>query len=168
MSRTDWDRMPDDARLWTFAAERPLDDAAREALLARMDDFMEGWNAHGHPVVGARTLRDDRFLLVAADERATGVSGCSGDALFRAVAEAGREVGVAMTDDGLGVWFRGADGEIRRATRGEFRRMAEAGEVGPETVVWDLTTNTVGDVRAGRWETRVAESWHARAFPAAV
>ena len=49
--------------------------------------------------------------------------------------------------------------------RPDFRRLAQAGEVGEETVVFDNTIGSVGDVRAGRWERPFRESWHARSFP---
>lgn len=156
--------MPDDARLWSFAAARPLTGEEAVRLLAHVDDFLAAWHAHGHPVAGAREWRHGRFLLVAADERATGVSGCSIDSLFHTLREAEQELGTTLADAGL-VWFReGEAGEIRSLPRPEFRVLARQGAVGPETVVFDLTAGTVGELRAGRWEVPARESWHARAF----
>jgi hypothetical protein len=165
MPATTFDRMPDDARLWVFAAPRPLADDEAAALLGRVDAFLERWAAHGAPVLGARELRDARFLLVAADERATGVSGCSIDSLQHALAEAGGALGTALRTGGSLVYWRDGAGEVRSAERPEFRRLAQSGEVGEDTVVFDNTVLTVGDVRAGRWETRLRDAWHARAFP---
>ena len=88
MPATAFDRLPDDARLWVFAASRDLTTDEAGALLGHVDGFLERWAAHGTPVVGARELRHGRFLLVAADERATGVSGCSIDSLFHSLAAA--------------------------------------------------------------------------------
>ena len=75
--------LPDEARLWILASPEPVDADTSADLLARVDAFLEEWHAHGHPVVGGRDWRYDRFLMIAADEAATGVSGCSTDALFR-------------------------------------------------------------------------------------
>lgn len=164
MSTADFSRLPDDARVWIFSASRPL--AAREAerLLERVDRFVEGWLAHGRPVVGGREWRHGRFLLVAADERATGVSGCSIDSLFHTLQAVGAELGAELLDRS-GVWFRGADGEIRVVSRPEFRALARAGEVGEDTVVFNHTVGTVGEMRNGRWEVPLRDSWHAQAFP---
>ena len=129
-----------------------------------MDGFLEGWAAHGAPVRGARDWRHGRFLLVGADERATGVSGCSIDSLFHALAAAEAETGVALRDSSL-VFFRDALGDVRSAPRPDFRRMAAAGEVADDTPVFDNTVTTAGAVREGRWETRLRDAWHARAFP---
>lgn len=164
MSAVTFDQLPDDARVWVFAASRPLAEAESAALLRGVDGFIEQWAAHGAPVRGARDWRDERFLLVGADERATGVSGCSIDSLFHALAAAEAATGVTLRDSSL-VFFRDAAGEVRSVPRPEFRRMAAAGEVADDTVVFDNTVTTAGDVREGRWETRLRDAWHARAFP---
>lgn len=163
MPAVPFSQLPDHARLWIFAADRPLGADEAATLLEIVDRFVAGWAAHGAPVVGGRDWRYDRFLLVGADERATGVSGCSTDTLFHALGAAEQTLGVSLRDASL-VFWRDADGAIRSAPRPEFRALAAAGSVDPGTTVFDNTVPTVGDLR-GRWETRLADSWHARAFP---
>lgn len=152
--------LPDAARLWILSSPLPLDRDTAAELLRRLDAFLEEWHAHGHPVVGGRDWRYDRFLLVAADEEATGVSGCSTDALFRVFKAAERDLGISLLD-GSRVWYREGE-EIRSATRGDFRERVRNGELGPETIVFDNTATTVGDVRSGRWERPMRESWHGK------
>jgi hypothetical protein len=156
--------MPDAARLWIFAAPRALSEAEAESLLSRVDGFLTRWNAHGPRVGGAREWRHDHFLLIAADEEATGVSGCSIDSLFRVLKEAEAETGVSLLDSSR-VWYRDSAGEVRSATRPEFRLLAEGGEVDAGTTVFDNTAATVGALRVGEWERPMRESWHGRAFP---
>lgn len=155
--------LPDDARLWIFAAARPLDAEECSRLLALVDDFLAGWHAHGHPVVGARDLRLDQFLLVAADERASGVSGCSIDSLYRVLKQVDGEISVGLLDSSL-VHYRDADGTVRSVSRPDFRELVAEGAVDGDTLVFDNTLRTVGDLRAERWELPLRESWHARAF----
>lgn len=155
--------MPDAARLWVFAAAEPLPAEKAEQLLSRVDDFLGEWHAHGHPVVGARSLLHDRFLLIAADEEATGVSGCSIDSLFRVLKQAERDLGVDLLDSAR-VFHRDRAGELRSSTRAEFRQLAAEGAVGPEDTVFDNTVSTVGALRRGGWERPARESWHGRAF----
>jgi hypothetical protein len=156
-------RIPDDARLWVFAAADPLNTEQREALETRADDFVRGWLAHQQPVVGASETRYDRFLLVAADEAATGVSGCSIDSLFRVLKQAEQEFGTSMLDNSL-IWFRTGEDEVRAVSRPEFRKLAGAGEVTGDTVVFDNTVSSVGALRSGRWETPARHAWHGQAF----
>jgi hypothetical protein len=166
MPAVPFDRLPDDARLWVFTAARPLDQAQQQALLSHADAFLERWAAHGAPVVGGRELRHGRFLLVGSDERATGVSGCSIDSLFHTLADLERQIGVPMRDSSL-VYFRDEAGEVQAEPRPAFRQRAAAGGVAEDTVVFDNTIGTVGELRGGGWEKPLRESWHARAFPIA-
>lgn len=155
--------MPDDARLWVFAASRALTPEEATLLLERVDAFLAAWHAHGHPVVGARDLRLDQFLLVAADERATGVSGCSIDSLYRVLKGAERELQVGLLDSSL-VYYRDGDGTVRAAARPDFRELARDGAIDEETPVFDNTIRDVGSLRGEAWEKPLGRSWHARAF----
>jgi hypothetical protein len=156
-------QLPDHARVWVFAAAEPVVGSAADRLLADVDDFVQGWTAHGAPVVGGFDWRFDRFLIVAADERATGVSGCSIDSLFRTLKEMEKETGQALLDSSL-VWYRDDAGAVRSVSRSGFRKMVEREEVGEGSIVFDNTVATVGALRSGGWERPLAESWHGQAF----
>ena len=162
MPRVDFNQLPDDARLWIFPAERPLSAPEQAQLLAMVDRFIDQWRAHAVPLTAGREIRYDRFLLVAVDQRQAGPSGCSIDALFRQTTTLEQEMGVALADHAPVLFRRG--GAIERMPRDAFAKLAAAGTVDFETAVFDNTVTSVGEVRAGRWETRVANTWHARAF----
>lgn len=157
-----FDQMPPDARLWIFAAERPLGEDDRRRLFAIVDGFLEGWRAHGLPLTAARDWRYDRFLLVAVDEASAGPSGCSIDAMVRQIEDLERAIGVALLDHGP-VLFRRED-RIERLTRPEFAALARTGVVSPDTIVFNNTLTRVAELREGLWETPARGSWHARAF----
>ncbi|HET7275196.1 MAG TPA: hypothetical protein VFI91_08430 [Longimicrobiaceae bacterium] len=158
-------QFPDDARLWVFASPAALSESQSTALLARVDSFLDQWHAHGAAVVGARDWRNEHFLLVASDERATGVSGCSIDSLYLTLKQAESELGVTLLDSSP-VWYRDAAGEIANVPRTEFRRLAKEGAVDEDTIVFDNTVNTVGALLAGGWERPMRDSWHGKAFSA--
>lgn len=163
MPAIDFDALPDDARLWIFGAGRELSAEERETLLAAVDDFLEGWDAHGHPLRCARDWLEDRFLLVAVDERSAPPSGCSIDAMVRVLKEMEERLDVELTGHGP-VFWRDEEGVVRRTPRTDFARMAKAGEVDPRTRVFDPTLTRVGEARAGAFEKPARESWHGRTF----
>ncbi|MCY4598926.1 MAG: hypothetical protein OXF27_03285 [Acidobacteria bacterium] len=162
MPQVTFDALPEEARVWIFSAERTLDAGERDRLLAHVDRFIAQWAAHDTPLTAGRELRYDRFLFVAVDQRMAGPSGCSIDALVRQMKGLEQELGVELVNHAP-VVFR-ADGEIRRVRRDQFAALASAGEVDPQTTVFDNTLTRLGDVRAGRWETPAANAWHGRAF----
>jgi hypothetical protein len=162
MPRVEMSRLPDSARLWVFAAHRALTAHEAATLLQEVDGFLDRWAAHGVPLTNARDWRYDQFLLVAVDEAAAGVSGCSIDALVHSLKALEQRLGIVMLDNGP-VTYRDGD-RITRVPRGRFAQLADAGTVGPDTTVFDNTVTTVGAVRSGKWETPARNSWHGRAF----
>jgi hypothetical protein len=156
------EELPDHARLWVFAADRTLGPTEQTVLLNAVDHFQGMWAAHGTPLTSGRELRHGRFLLVAVDEQAAGVSGCSIDALTRALRGLEERFGLALLDNGP-VHYR--DGEtVHRVSRPAFRRLVASGAVSAATTVFDNTTPTLGAVRGGRWETAAQNTWVGRAF----
>jgi hypothetical protein len=157
--------LPDSARLWVFGMSRPLEAAERARLLGEVDGFLERWKAHGHPLAAGSSWEYERFLLVGVDDRITPPSGCSIDALVRALREIEEELDVEMVG-GAPVWYRegGPEGELRRVSRSDFRNRVREGEITPDTIVYDLSLTRVGELRDGRWELPARESWHGRYF----
>ncbi len=158
-----FDELPDEARLWTFAASRRLTEHEDVRLLAATEAFLAGWAAHQTPLATAHEWRFNQFLFIAVDETAAGASGCSIDTLVSFVRELERQLEVRFTDHGS-VWFRDQAGAIQCATREEFQRVVDEGAVGPDTAVFVNTFQTVGALRDGRWEVPASRSWHGQAF----
>ena len=162
MPRIPFDQLPSDARLWIFAAERPMAAAESARVLEETDSFINQWMAHGTPLTAGRDLRHNQFVLVGVDERAAGVSGCSIDALVRRMQQLESALGLELVNNGP-VLYREGDA-IERVSRDRFAELAASGTVSPNTRVFDNTLTRVGDLLAGKWEVRAADTWHARAF----
>jgi hypothetical protein len=160
--RVEFNTMPPDARLWIFAAERPLAGDESRRLLDAVDSFLDQWKAHGHPLAAARELRYGQFLLVAVDEAAAGASGCSVDAMVRSLSTLERELGVELVNHAP-VLYR-SDKGVERVSRPEFVARVRRAEVTPDTTVFNNTLTRVSELQEGRWETPARRSWHARAF----
>ena len=162
MPRIAFDQLPPDARLWIFAAERPLSTAESTRILEEADAFINQWMAHGVPLSAGRDLRHNQFVLVGVDERAAGVSGCSIDALVRRMQQLESVLGLELINNGPVLYREGES--VVRVPRDRFAELAASGTVSPSTRVFDNTVTRVGDLLAGKWEVRAADSWHARAF----
>lgn len=63
-----------------------------------LKDFVEGWNSHGTPVKGYANLFFGQFVVLIADETATGVSGCSTDSSVRLIRDIEKIFRVNMFD----------------------------------------------------------------------
>ena len=165
------DALPDAARLWLFPLDQTLDADKADALKRRVADWLPSWVSHGRPVAASAAVVEGRVLAVGAviseADLNAGVSGCGIDAMERAVAAALDAEGVALAP-ALGVTFLdGAgdgDGGWASVSRPAFRRLVRSGEAGPETVILDVTPQTVGALRQSGVSRPAGETWAARAF----
>lgn len=158
--------LPDAARVWVFTTAAPLtaeQSAAAEGILAA---FVGDWRSHGAPVTGGYDLIENRFVVIAADETANDISGCSIDGMFRTVAEALARAGVPLADT-ADIAFRDAAG-VRVIDRPAFAKLVREGAVADETPVFDHTVKTLGDIRAGKWERPFSAAWHGTHFKRAA
>jgi hypothetical protein len=132
-------------------------------LLAISDEFLTEWRAHGIPLRGARDWRDDRFLAIGVDEQAAGASGCSVDALFRALRAAEPALGATLVSGGTLFW-RSHEGMVMSGSRADFAASCLRAEVTAHTPVFDTTISSVGQWRT-QFERPMATSWHVRLKP---
>jgi hypothetical protein len=157
--RVNIDQLSNDAHIWIFGISPALDATQSATLLGQVDAFLDNWAAHGVPIRGARELREGSFLIIAADEKRE-KSGCSIDRMFGTLKSLERELNVQILDS-TRVFLRDR-GNVRAIARGEFRDAAN-----PDTPVFDVTAEKLGEVRTGAWERRAADSWHARLLESA-
>lgn len=163
MAATSFRQLPDEARVWIFAASEPLKGEKADALLGAVDEYLGDWKAHGLPLTCARDWRDDRFLAIGVDQRDAHASGCSIDGLFRVLQRLEPALGTSLVGGGR-VFYRGADGTITCVSRADFATRAQAGSIADDAPVFDTAVTTASAYRE-RFEQSAAASWHAALFP---
>jgi len=87
-----------DSRVWIYQANRIFSLNEALAIEVILNDFAEQWKSHGVPVKGAAYLFFGQFIILIADETATGVSGCSTDSSVRMIKDIEKQFGVNLFD----------------------------------------------------------------------
>src|ERR1700692_1368529 len=72
-----------DSRVWIYQSNRPFTSSEALQIEDLLIAFAESWKSHGTPVKGCGNLLFGQFIVLMADESATGVSGCSTDSSVR-------------------------------------------------------------------------------------
>ena len=75
----------DSSRIWVYQCNRSFTLHETLELEELLQNFTANWNSHGSPVKGFANLFFGQFIIVMADEMATGVSGCSTDSSVRVI-----------------------------------------------------------------------------------
>ena len=73
----------DHSRVWVYQSNRLFTLAEALQIEDLLKEFVSGWVSHGTPVKGYANLFFGQFIMLMADETATGVSGCSTDSSVR-------------------------------------------------------------------------------------
>lgn len=157
-----FESLPDTARLWIYGFKESLGSEDQELVDERLASFMRSWHSHNVDVSGQYVILENRFVVMSGASR-DGLSGCSIDSSVENFKFFRDQHGLDALDRGL-VHFRNNDGEIVALDRRAFRSEVDAGRCGADTRVFDLTIQTLGDLRSGRFEVPLSEAWHAKAF----
>src|SRR5947209_9693277 len=87
-----------ESRVWIYQASRHFlisESIEIDNLLRR---FIAQWNSHGNQVKGFASLLFSQFIVIMADESASGVSGCSTDSSVRLIKEMESRFNVNLFD----------------------------------------------------------------------
>src|SRR5436309_10563230 len=73
------------SKVWIYQSSRRFLITEALSMESLLEDFIKGWQSHGVPVKGFANLLFGQFIIIMADETATGVSGCSTDSSVRLI-----------------------------------------------------------------------------------
>ena len=161
MNITEFEDFPDNARVWIYGLNRPVDEDTRTLVTTRLESFTANWKSHDVPITAGFALVEDRFLIISG-YCADGISGCSMDSSVHVI-QSLQEFGIDGLDRSL-VFYRDHEGNVAALLRPEFQNAVNDGAIGPDTAVFDLTLQNLDDFKRGKFEINFGNCWHARAF----
>lgn len=153
---------PTDSRVWVYQSSRLFTLPEALEIEDRLQAFIASWNSHGAPVKGYANLFFGRFIILMADENATGVSGCSTDSSVRLVKGIEESFGVQMFDRQTLAFLR--KDRVELLPLAQFRYAVENGFIGPDTLYFNNLVQTKVELE-NHWIIPVRESWLAAKLP---
>lgn len=145
-----------DSRVWIYQSSRIF--SMGEALQVEeiLQHFVENWNSHGTPVKGYGNLFFGQFIVLMADENATGVSGCSTDSSVRMIKEIERVFSVALFDR-QSLAFLVKD-KIQLIPLAQLQYAFDNQYINEDTIYFNNLAATKGQLETG-WMVPVKNSW---------
>src|SRR5688572_7996576 len=86
------------SRVWIYQSSRLFFISEALEMEDMLSQFVASWHSHGTPVKGFANIFFGRFIVIMADERATGVSGCSTDSSVRLIKDIEQKYNVDLFD----------------------------------------------------------------------
>lgn len=148
-----------DSRVWVYQSSRLFSLGEALQIEDLLNHFVENWKSHGTPVKGFGTLFFGQFIILMADERATGVSGCSTDSSVRLIKEIEQLYKVSMFDR-QNLAFIIKD-KIELLPLGQLQYAFDNGFVKADTVYINNLVQTKEELE-NNWLIPVKESWLAK------
>lgn len=148
-----------DSRVWIYQGSRMfmLNEALEIEVMLK--EFTAGWQSHGIPVKGAAYLFFGQFIVLMADERTTGVSGCSTDSSVRLIKEIEKRFGVNMFERTTLAFV--IKDKIQLLPMAQLQYAVENGFIGGETLFFNNLVQTKEELE-NKWLVPVKESWLSR------
>ena len=88
----------DSSRVWIYQSSRLFFISEALEMEDMLNEFAANWKSHGAPVKGFANLFFGQFIVLMADEIATGVSGCSTDSSVHLIKSIEEKYKVQMFD----------------------------------------------------------------------
>lgn len=159
------EHLPEDfsetSRVWLYQSSNLFSISDAMKLEQMLKEFVSGWNSHGTPVKGFASLFFGRFLLIMADETATGVSGCSTDSSVELVRNISRTFETDLLNRTDLAFF--IKDKVEIIPMQQLPYAIEHGFITPETLYFNNTVLTKKDMLEN-WITPAGNSWLKRYF----
>jgi hypothetical protein len=156
---TEFKNLPEDSRVWIYQANRKLSDQEVSEIKTETKEFLSQWTAHGSDLEAGFEIRYNRFIVIGLNQSNASASGCSIDASVRFIQSLEKAYEIDLLDKMNVTFYNGEF--IAHKSLTDFKKMAKARSVSPNTVVFNNLVNTKAEYEE-HWEVPAKDSWHSR------
>lgn len=153
------DTFHSDSRVWVYQASRIFSLGEALEIEELLNQFAAQWKSHGVPVKGAAYLFFGQFIVLIADETATGVSGCSTDSSVRLVKDIEQRFGINMFDRTTLAFV--VKDKIQLLPLAQLQYAVDNGFINPETLYFNNLVQTMEELET-KWIIAIKDSWLTR------
>ena len=144
------------SRVWIYQASRLFTLSEALEIEDMLNAFASGWTSHGDKVKGSGHLLFGQFIILMADETASGVSGCSTDSSVRLIKEIESKTGVTLFDrQSLAFAIKG---KVELLPISQMNYAIENNFVNTDTLYFNNTVGTKAELE-NNWIIPVKDSW---------
>ena len=145
-----------DSRVWIYQCNRLFTLAEALQIEELLEQFTESWNSHGAKVKGYANLFFGQFIILMADETATGVSGCSTDSSVRLIKNIEQDYNVNLFDRQMLAFV--VKERIQLLPLNQLAYAIENNFIDPDTLYFNNTIQAKTEL-LNNWIIPVKESW---------
>jgi hypothetical protein len=150
------------SHVWIYQSSRVFNPSEILQIKELLKNFLIDWKTHGTPVKGFGDLFFSQFIVIMADESATGVSGCSTDSSVRLIKQIEKDCEVDLFDRQMLAFV--INEKIQLLPLSQINNAIETGLVSANTLYFNNTILTKKEL-LNHWIIPVKKSWLAKRIP---
>jgi len=147
------------SRVWVYQSSRLFSMGEALQIEDLLNTFVAQWKSHGTPVKGFATLFFGQFIVLMADENATGVSGCSTDSSVRLIKQIEDLYKVQLFERQL-LAFQVKD-KVQLLPLAQLQHAVDNNFITPDTIYFNNLVQTKEELETN-WMIPVKDSWLTR------
>ncbi|CAN5517482.1 hypothetical protein BH10BAC2_BH10BAC2_41920 [soil metagenome] len=144
------------SRVWIYQGSRIFTIPEAFHIEDILKEFTANWQSHGTPVKGYANLLYGQFIVMIADETATGVSGCSTDSSVRVIKQIEEQFGVSMFDRQMLAFL--VKDKVQLLPMAQINYAIENNYIETHTLYFNNLVSTKQEL-LDKWIIPVKESW---------
>ncbi len=150
-----------DSRVWVYQCSRLFFMSEALQIEAILEQFVANWKSHGATVKGYANLFFGQFIVLMADESATGVSGCSTDSSVHIIKSIEKQFKVDLFDRQT-LAFMLKD-KVQLLPMSQLNYAIANNFIDAESIYFNNTITTKEDL-LNQWLIAAKESWLAKRY----
>ena len=154
------EHLPEDfaanSRVWIYQSDRIFFMQEALEMETMLQQFVSDWKSHGTPVKGYANLFFGRFIILIADENATGVSGCSTDSSVRLIKEIEKKYNVSLFDRQMLTFY--IKEKVEPLPLSQLKYAVENKFITADTLYFDNTVLTK-ETLENKWIIPIENTW---------
>ena len=146
----------DQSRVWIYQSNRLFTIGEALQIEDMLKQFTASWASHGAAVMGHADLLFGQFIVLMADETATGVSGCSTDSSVRLMKEIEKTFGVSLFDRQLLAFI--VKGKVQLLPLSQLQYALQNNFINTDTLYFNNLVQSKSELMH-QWIIPVKDSW---------
>jgi hypothetical protein len=144
------------SRVWIYQSNRLFSISEALEIEETLERFVSEWKSHGTPVTGYANLFFGQFIILMADESASGVSGCSTDSSVHLIKQIEQQYKVNLFDRLLLAFA--VEEKLQMIPMSQLNYAAENNFINADTLYFNNIVQTKEELE-NKWIIPVKDSW---------
>ena len=150
------EEMDASSRVWIYQSSRLFSISEALQIEEMLNEFVSSWHSHGVAVKGYALMFYGQFIILMADETASGVSGCSTDTSVRLMKSIEQKFNVQLFDRLLLAFL--IEGKVQLLPISQLDFAEQNQFISRDTIYFNNTVQTKKELEE-KWLQPLKESW---------